>query len=156
MDFTELTYLSRPKVVYRGGIRAAIDTGSTFTFLPLSVAKAIYAAVPNSKAGLYVPSLGAQYYNFPCDSPASVGFTFRGSTNKFHQTAAALIAGEADPSAGAGRCVGSVVGVDINDSTGMPISVIGGEHLLLLLPPISSPPCSAQIPPSELSKNERR
>lgn len=114
------------QVVYRGGIRAAIDTGSTATYLPMNITKAIYAAIPGSQLGYFDETTGAQLFNFPCDSIAPIGFTFRGSTKKFHQTAAALSAG-ASP-VGQNRCIGSVVGIDIKDSTGMPISVIGGKQ----------------------------
>ncbi|ORY72419.1 aspartic peptidase domain-containing protein [Leucosporidium creatinivorum] len=126
-DIRASGYYVGDKVVYRGGIRAAMDTGASATYLPINITNAIYAAIPDSQLGYFDPASGAQYYNFPCASTASVGFTFRGSTKKFHQTAAALISA-ASP-VGVNRCVGSVVGVDINDSTGMPISVIGVPFL---------------------------
>lgn len=75
-----------------------------------------------------IPALGSnynvQFYSFPCANAQEVGFSFKGSSKVFKQTADALIG----LNYGNGTCAGSINGVDIRDPiTGSKISILGGE-----------------------------
>ncbi|KAI2468247.1 acid protease [Annulohypoxylon bovei var. microspora] len=83
------------------GRLAYIDTGTTFVFGPPDDVKALYKLVPGSKT-----TDNGQTYSVPCNSNASVSFTFSGQTWK-----ASSKDFTSSPNS-AGTCFGNVYGME--------------------------------------------
>lgn len=84
-----------------------IDTGTTVVVAPPADAKAFWASVDGSAP------YGGGYYTFPCDSVPDVSFSFGGG-QKWEMSKDNINLGST--SAGSGRCVGSIVGMDVGIS----------------------------------------
>ncbi|KAI0181348.1 acid protease [Hypoxylon sp. FL1284] len=83
------------------GRQAYIDTGTTFAFGPPDDVKALYKLVPGSKS-----TDNGQTYTVPCDSDATVGFSFSG------QTWSVSAKDFASAPNGDGTCFGNIYGME--------------------------------------------
>ncbi|KZO97330.1 aspartic protease [Calocera viscosa TUFC12733] len=103
--------------------KAAIDTGTTLIYIPTSAATALYNAIPGAKAD---PDEGNGMYSYPCSSNPTVAFSFAGSSNAYAIDPRDFNLGPASES---GMCVGGVIGMDVTDTNGEPLAIIGDEFL---------------------------
>ena len=92
-----------------------IDTGTTVVVAPPKQAEAFWDKIDNSEA------IGGGYYTFPCADTPEVSFSFGGKEWAMSKDNFNL----GSTSAGSGRCVGSVVGMD----TGINAWIIGDSFL---------------------------
>lgn len=84
-----------------------IDTGTTVVVAPPEQAQSFWANVEGSAP------YGGGYYTFPCDSVPDVSFSFGGG-KRWEMSKDNINLGST--SAGSGRCVGSIVGMDVGIS----------------------------------------
>jgi len=86
---------------------AAIDSGTTYIFLPVAVAKALMAQIPGASRNAAQSSTGYNVYQFPCSSTTKVGFSFAGGSTVYYINAADLNAGTAGNK---GQCISTITG----------------------------------------------
>lgn len=70
---------------HKTGLRTAIDSGTSFSYLPMDAAAAVYSAIPGAQLGQqFITPLGpVQYWNYPCDSYKPVKFQFQGDRAQY-------------------------------------------------------------------------
>ncbi|EJT98207.1 aspartic protease [Dacryopinax primogenitus] len=103
--------------------KAAIDTGTTLIYLPSAATAALYKAIPGSRED---SQQGTGMYAYPCNSNPTVAFTFAGSSNEYTIDLRDFNLG---PSEEQGMCVGGVIAMDMKDTNGEPLAIIGDEFL---------------------------
>lgn len=107
---------------------AAIDSGTTYIFLPVAVAKAVMAAIPGATRDAAQSSSGYNVYQFPCKSTTTVGFSFAGGSSVYYINAADLNAGTVGK-ASAGMCISTITGYDLEGLSGGNIAVLGDSFM---------------------------
>ncbi|KAL8290468.1 hypothetical protein RQP46_002726 [Phenoliferia psychrophenolica] len=107
------------------GYQAAIDTGTTLIYMPTSIAERIYEAIPGSSRDSGDSFQGTSFWQYPCDANFSVALTFAGLPGSFDINLRDFDIGLS--SANSTLCVGGIVGQDLNDQAGNPLSIVGDE-----------------------------
>lgn len=67
------------------GLRTAIDSGASYSYMPMSAATAIYSNIKGAQLGQTIVSpLGTvQYWNYPCENYKPVVFQFKGDSAQY-------------------------------------------------------------------------
>lgn len=101
---------------------AAIDTGTSLTYVPTAVAKALYAQIGGTPAGD-----GSGEYYVPCVSPfEAIGFSFGGVN--YNVPLADIYLGYAS-SSDKSQCILGILGQDMYDADGNQVAIIGALFL---------------------------
>jgi len=98
---------------------SAIDTGTTLIAAPLSIAAALYQAIPNSQAG---SGQYEGYFFYPCSTKVNVSLTFGGTSYPIQQSDFEAFQVEQN------QCVGAVFAVDMSGNGG-PQWIVGDAFL---------------------------
>ncbi|KWU42441.1 acid protease [Rhodotorula sp. JG-1b] len=101
---------------------AAIDTGTSLTYVPTAVAKALYAQIGGTPAGD-----GSGEYYVPCVSPfEAIGFSFGGVN--YNVPLGDIYLGYAS-SSDKSQCIIGILGQDMYDADGNQVAIIGALFL---------------------------
>lgn len=101
---------------------AAIDTGTSLTYVPTAVAKALYAQIGGTPAGD-----GSGEYYVPCVSPfEAIGFSFGGVN--YNVPLGDIYLGYAS-SSDKSQCILGILGQDMYDADGNQVAIIGALFL---------------------------
>ncbi|KII92250.1 hypothetical protein PLICRDRAFT_154633 [Plicaturopsis crispa FD-325 SS-3] len=98
----------------------AIDTGTTFIYLPDAVTAKFYANIPGAKTA---PQYGSGFYTFPCNAKINIALQF--SARQFSLDSGDFNLGQTE--SGSGVCVGGILGL----GNGFPsnLAIVGDEFL---------------------------
>ncbi|GAA5987952.1 hypothetical protein JCM10908_007287 [Rhodotorula pacifica] len=109
-------------VVSGTSFAAAIDTGTSLTYVPTAVAKALYAQIGGTPA-----NDGSGEYYVPCVSPfQAIGFSFGGVN--YNVPLADIYLGYAS-SSNKNQCILGILGQDMYDADGNQVAIIGALFL---------------------------
>lgn len=103
---------------------AAVDTGTSFVYLPGAIADMLYSKIPGS--GPLLDTYGPGYYGFPCNS-ISDGLTisFLLGAEEFELDPVAFNLGRTE--AGSEQCVGGIIG--LSNSLPSDLAILGTEFI---------------------------
>ncbi|KAJ3778733.1 aspartic peptidase domain-containing protein [Lentinula raphanica] len=101
---------------------SAIDTGTTFLYLPASVAAELYAQIPGSKDAS--ATYGSGFYTYPCISKLDIGLVFGDMTFRLHPDDLNLGMSMYNPA----ECLGSIFAMDDSDQWPSNLAIIGDFH----------------------------
>ncbi|KAL8286189.1 hypothetical protein RQP46_004677 [Phenoliferia psychrophenolica] len=104
---------------------AAIDTGTTLIYAPISIGHAIYAAIPGS--AILEEKDGSSIYSYPCASNPTVALTFAGSNKQYNINPLDFNLGTAER--GSSRCVGAIFVADNQGPDGEVVAIVGDAFL---------------------------
>ncbi|KAJ3751730.1 aspartic peptidase domain-containing protein [Lentinula raphanica] len=102
---------------------SAIDTGTTFLYLPASVAAELYAQIPGSKDAS--ATYGSGFYTYPCISKLDIGLVFGDMTFRLHPDDLNLGMSMYNPA----ECLGSIFAMDDSDQWPSNLAIIGDVFL---------------------------
>lgn len=104
---------------------AAIDSGTSLTYLPRSVAKAVFDSIPGAFRAADYSSSTTDLYLYPCSTTAVIALSFDGSANQYSIDAGDLNLGEVD----ATHCLAALIGMDSQSPYGSSVAIIGGKFV---------------------------
>lgn len=102
---------------------AAIDTGTSFIYLPGTIADELYSKIPGAGP---LESFGPGYYSFPCDSLSDgLSISFLLGTEQFPLDPEAFNLGRTE--VGSDQCVGGILG--LSNTLPSDLAILGVEFL---------------------------
>lgn len=97
------------------------------TYLPVTVAAALFSQVPGASRSTHYSSQGVDAYIYPCTSTAKIAFSFDGSVNQYYLDAGDLNLGGS--SYESGFCVSAVMGMDATSPYGNRVAILGDTFM---------------------------